>query len=680
MEHAQTPQTIGRALDEYEAALFVGREDELATFSHWLDDPESPILNVHGRGGIGKSTLLRAFSRASRAQGRRVRFVDLDQIRDAPEAFWAALVPDAADPIRTVQGENAIVLIDSYARSPALAAFLQDELLTPLASGGKVVIAGRAGLGPNWRPWRALVRSIALDVLAENDARRYLLRRGVSHRPLIDSILRTAAGLPLALSLAADIVLELGAVDLSSTTEWHLAVRTLVDHLMHEVPDPELVRLLQACAVVHHFDEPTLAAMTDEADVSEAFARLCALSIVRAGEHGLSLHTDVRNAIADDLRWRNPDTYTALRERALDYLRHRMVDATQDERHWLSAERMFLWENAFLHSVLFQRSGGGDVTVTLGGSEDAEDVMMLERRYQDEVLPQQARVRWTLPNSLEGLLKWLSRALRMDGARLVLARDIRGRLTGYALSLPIYRAAYELLAEDPVHARVIEGIETYGVPIPARPDDAVGYYLVRLCVLDEEAEATNAALIADTLGLIAREGVYFTAAALPLHREVLTTLRFEPIEGAEAPNWLPDYPFQGYALDLRRVGFEAWIDALMKGREIVPRPDADSLERELTDLLPVFDDDAAVEASSLGKLAGDAAAARRLVGSAVSSLKATASSDLALALRAIELAYIDRAAAHERLAERLSVSRSTFYRLLRRGTRSLAEALSREPS
>src|SRR4029079_5674648 len=155
----------------------------------------------------------------------------------------------------------------------------------------------------------------------ETEARRYLLRRGVAHRPAIDGILRSSAGLPLALSLGADIVTELGTVDVSSTTEWHLAVRDLVSQLMHDVADPELAQLLEACSIVHHFDEPTLAAMTGTEDVSGAFAKLCSLSVVRAGDHGLTLHTDVRTAVADDLRWRNPEAYALLRERALQYLR-----------------------------------------------------------------------------------------------------------------------------------------------------------------------------------------------------------------------------------------------------------------------------------------------------------------------------------------------------------------------
>ncbi len=675
MEDHDSPQTIGRALDEYEAALFVGRGDEIYTFRRWLGETASPILNVYGRGGVGKSTLLSAFSRAARGEGRRVCTVDVENLHDSPERFWEALVPGAPDPASYIRDERALIFVDSYNTQTWLPKFLQDDVLGPLEADAKVVIAGRVALGPAWRRWRSLIRSIALDVLEDGEATRYLLRRGVTHRPTIDGIISTAAGLPLALSLAADIVTELGTVDLSSTTEWHLAVRTLVEQLLHDVADPELARLLEACSVVHHFDEPTLAAMTDTKDVSKAFAHLCSLSVVRAGAHGLTLHTDVRNAVADDLRWRNLELYTTLRERALTYLRGRMARATPDERHWLSAERMFLWENAFLHSVLFQKSGPSDVALTLGAPEDADEVLLVERRFQEEVLPLQARVQWTAGYSLEAMLEWLGRALRLDGARVVLVRDVRGRLTGYSLCLPIYRGSLDLLRSDPVHGAVLSRAGE-DIPLVEHPDDATAHYLVRMCVLDEEPEATNAALVQDTLGLIALEGVYFTVAAVPLHKAILEALRFEPIGGATGDHWLPDHPFQGYVLDLRRVGFEAWIDALMADRAIVPRPDADELEQELAELLPVLDEDDRLATSRLAQIGGGDV--RGTIRDVIAGLRADASSDLDLALRAVELAYLDRVAAHERIAERLSVSRSTFYRLLRRGTRALAEALSRQ--
>jgi hypothetical protein len=48
----------------------------------------------------------------------------------------------------------------------------------------------------------------------------------------------------------------------------------------------------------------------------------------------------------------------------------------------------------------------------------------------------------------------------------------------------------------------------------------------------------------------------------------------------------------------------------------------------------------------------------------------------ALAYRAIELAYVERSTSHEAAARQLAVSRSTFYRLLKRGIHSLARTLT----
>ena len=62
--------TIGEALDDLEAGLFVDREQELTTFAAWLEaDDAPPVLNVIGRGGMGKTTLLGAFRR-DRARSR----------------------------------------------------------------------------------------------------------------------------------------------------------------------------------------------------------------------------------------------------------------------------------------------------------------------------------------------------------------------------------------------------------------------------------------------------------------------------------------------------------------------------------------------------------------------------------------------------------------------------------
>ena len=84
--------TIGEALAERDRRLFVGRERELAAFRSWLAGRHSPtMLVVTGPGGIGKSTLIRAFARDIQSAGTPALLVDGRVVEPSPQAFVSAL-------------------------------------------------------------------------------------------------------------------------------------------------------------------------------------------------------------------------------------------------------------------------------------------------------------------------------------------------------------------------------------------------------------------------------------------------------------------------------------------------------------------------------------------------------------------------------------------------------------
>src|SRR5207237_2288821 len=167
-----------------------------------------------------------------------------------------------------------------------------------------------------------LIHPLRRTGLAPAECRAYLARRGLHAPTLVEQIVQATAGHPLALALAADLALQVRADDFAAVPEWHLVTRSLVEVLLRDLPDPGLRAVLEACAVVRHCDEATLAAVTGQEEVGEAFAQLCQLSVVRPTEHGL-LHESLRRILADDLRWRQPERYTTLRQRALAYYRER---------------------------------------------------------------------------------------------------------------------------------------------------------------------------------------------------------------------------------------------------------------------------------------------------------------------------------------------------------------------
>ena len=123
----------------------------------------------------------------------------------------------------------------------------------------------------------------------------------------------------------------------------------------------------------------------------------------------------------------------------------------------------------------------------------------------------------------------------------------------------------------------------------------------------------------------------------------------------------------------------------MGGRRLPKRLPAPELERHLQDVLVNWSDDAHLSASPLGDMIRDEQGRppgprpellRQAIVRGLERAQARASEDQALAYRAIEMAYLEPSGTRAGAANRLAVSRRTFYRLLERGVRDLAALLS----
>jgi DNA-directed RNA polymerase specialized sigma24 family protein len=204
---------------------------------------------------------------------------------------------------------------------------------------------------------------------------------------------------------------------------------------------------------------------------------------------------------------------------------------------------------------------------------------------------------------------------------------------------------------------------------------------------DVSREAVAAALLRDMFGVLALGGLYFAATALPRHRDIIEALGFAPVAGASSAGWFVGHPLQGYVLDLTRLGVDAWMDALMSGRQPPAMLTEEERESAVRTALLHWHDDATLAQSPLADRASGeepalpvAEAVRRDIRAALAAARAAAPPGRELAYRALELAYLEQRLSHERAAERLAVSRATFYRLLQRGVHGLARALTERAS
>ena len=678
-------ETLGQALADLDARLFVGREGERGAFSAWLGagDTTPGLIHVWGPGGSGKSALLRAFARMATAAGREVVFVEGRDIRpDAGELASALGGSTIEAAVEQINARRAVVLIDTFELLVDLTRVLQRDVLPRLGTGVRLVIAGRHPLGLAWGPWRQLVREFSLGGLSAAEVRQYLVRRGIHGTRVLDQAVAAAGGLPLAQSLIADLVLQRRVHDLAKAPEWHRLVRSLVEQLLEDVRDPVLRDLLEAGAVVRQFDEATLVELTDRDDIGSAFAQLCQLSIVRPGGHGLMLHDDVRHILAQDLRWRQPQRYTTLRLRALEVYRQRMRDAGPSEREWLVGERLALWENAFIQRMLFTDTEVGRVWLDWGQSEDVPELLRLWREWIDTWLAQQMSLHFDSDLDTEGMTALLS----YPGTRIRIARDADNRVVGFSSAVPVCIESLPVLEGNvglkPTAQSYVQNIARG--KLARRPDETNTYFFVNLAHTDVETVAAQQALIRDVFGLFALGGTYLVATPIVGYKDLFTALGFQRLRDAKSWFWSSEQPEEGFVLDLTRIGVEPWIEAIVAGRQPPPGLAVDDIERILlVEVLPHWHDETRIAGSALAshlmleaQSVGERAAQLRKQLEAVLAQRILQVDDeRARGLRAIQRAYVRKGASHERVAEDLGVSRSTFYRLLRRGARELATAL-----
>src|SRR5262249_47467300 len=157
---------------------------------------------------------LRAFARRAEQQGRPVLLVDGRTVAATPEAFLAALgAPDGEPALAAINRAQPLLLIDTFEELVSLERYLFDELFPGFDARCKVIVAGRSALGqagPADSPWRRLVRPLVLEGLSRAESAEYLERRGPIPAATAEQIMDLALGNPLALALAADLVLQLG--------------------------------------------------------------------------------------------------------------------------------------------------------------------------------------------------------------------------------------------------------------------------------------------------------------------------------------------------------------------------------------------------------------------------------------------------------------------------------------
>lgn len=460
---------------------FVGRTAELAMFAQVIASPEPPfvVLHIHGPGGVGKSTLLKAFAQQSEQNGVRTLALDGREIEPTPEAFLGALrhamaLDVGATPLDALlaYAGRQVLLIDTYEQLGPIDGWLRDVFMPQAPAGLLVVLAGREGPTLGWRTdlgWQGLLRSLPLRNLSPDEARAYLGIRDVppEHQ---QPVLNFTHGHPLALSLVADLFAQRSLTRFEPEQSPDM-IRSLLAHLVQRVPGPAHRVALEVCALVRLTSEALLAHTLELPDAHELFDWLRGLSFVETTPRGIFPHDLAREALALDLRWRNPEWYAELHRRARAYYTARLGQSHGAEQQRLLMDLIYLHRDNPVVRPFYEWQMSGTSLPEPAHPEEHEAILALIERHEG-------------PMSAAIAARWIA---EQPAGVLVLRDPEHPEPAGLLIQLMLHAADPQTIAADPATHAAWEHLQRTA---PLRSGEAV--VMFRFWMARETYQAVSA--------------------------------------------------------------------------------------------------------------------------------------------------------------------------------------------
>lgn len=702
--------------------LCVGREAELAALDDWLLTSEAPtcVFSVTGMGGIGKSTLLSQMVHRARQHdvadvwidgracgrspagfiaylntvsefcgptheaavathehepGRRrpgLSPSDMEAVRMAPEGVgFTSLVPARMD-VLLGSGRRMIWCIDHYEELESIDAWLRERFFAQFPTKGHLIVLASRHECDGWRNdpgWRDRFQWFPLPPLTRRESQVYLQRLGVSD-DFIEQLVRNAAGLPLALALAADAFARRADVPGDVGRK---AVHKVSARLLSEAAGEDLEPFLDLLAVVPEVDAPLFADVFGEPLSRARFTSLTNLSFVRTTRLGISLHDVARQHLLAELRHRDPARFARIRRLAVESLCRRLETASPGQHVSIAASLLSACADVLPSVESYAELSG---PAPLGIRTVRTDDLPALHRFMDDWGSQP--VLFDHPASYHLLLD-----------RLAAEFPETCRVIQKSTGEPLAFIGVLLLCQDTVQLldSVEQGALSRRLPheharLAALPPEQADTYICAIVGIDQRSEEYT---LQELVGLIIREGLAylgegtraFVGGSDANFERQLQHLGFTPTDhGLDAGRFM-------YVLDLRHGRFGPWVLSFLAddGSSSVsvgdPHPGTLSIQR-LRELLSAFHDETVWERS--GAALGLGYTGAQLKVRIVNALRGCqplpapfSQNDREILLRTYVQGQSPRA-----VADALHVSRATYYRHLQRAVERLRIALLNE--
>ena len=457
---------LANRLDAARHRRFVGRTPERELFQSVLTAVELPffVLYVFGPGGVGKTTLLREFNHIAAQAQVPVTYLDGRNVDPAPDYFLSLLhqamgLPASETLFHFLEKHSGrrVILLDTYETLAPLDGWLRDNFLPQLPGNVLVVLAGRNPPSLDWRTdlgWESIVHILPLRNLNPGESQAYLRKRQVpagEHPAVLDF----THGHPLALSLVADVFAQRPSSHFQPQ-EAPNVIKTLLEQFVQKAPGPAHRAALEACALVRLTIESLLSAMLNTPDAHELFEWLRNLSFIDSEPHGLFPHDMAREALAADLRWRNPDWYAELHRRARTYYLKHLEQGDRRQQRRILFDYIFLHRDNPVVRPYFEWQESGSVFTDDIQPADAPALVAMVQRHEGQAAGRLAQ-------------HWLDR--QPQGVSVL--RDASGQAQGFLATVALEQVT---AADREIDPALQAAWDTLRQQAPLRPGEVATYF------------------------------------------------------------------------------------------------------------------------------------------------------------------------------------------------------------
>lgn len=544
-------------LAERATESFVGRSGELSVLLQALEPAGPPVTFVHGIGGIGKSSLLEAFTARAQARGVVVVRLDCRAVEPTESGFLrglgAAIGLDAATPGEAAErlgrlGPRVVLSFDTYELYRLMDTWLRQIFVPSLSENVRVIFSGREAPVSSWlAEWQGLLRSVPLGPLNEWEAAELLSGIGVNERdaPRLNQLAR---GHPLALKLAAAAIAERHDVAIEEA-----AVQRVLEELtrmyLADIRDPLTREALDAASVVRRTTLSLLGAILPNAAPQDAYDRLRSLPFVESGGDGLIVHDVVQQAIAGALKASDPVKYRSHRLAAFRQLQSEVRSISRADAWRYTADLVFIIENEVWREAFFP-STAHQFAVEPARPNDGEAIRAINMKHEG-------------PHAARLLDYWWGRSPESFSV----VRDRDGSVIGFFCFLDQTKITQSDLQADLIVRGWTDHLRRYPMPKNYRAVFSRRWLSLENGELPSAVQAA-AWLESKRTAMALRpymRRVYLTVCDLQTYAPAAVALGFQPIP--EATMELDGRTFHSAFVDFGPGSVDGWL-AILIGREL----------------------------------------------------------------------------------------------------------------